>query len=169
MHLERYVALVLGPEWEAMSSREQARFEEGGHLLDRMWDLLVAYEPCSECHKSLYGEALGRFNDLSDTRVMRVSASQLRIPGALRLLLYAGACMTVASMYLMDVPNVLVHELMTGALAGAISHLLYVIADLDDAFAGDWTISREPFLRVRRHLERAQARGPSLPVVAAGE
>jgi len=153
-HIESYVALATGREWEAMAARDERNFDEGTRLLDRLWALLVAYEPCSECHKSLYGEALARFNDLSDTRTIRIASSLLRIPRALRMLLYFGALMTVASMYLLAVPSALVHALMTGALAGAISHLLYVIGDLDDCFAGDWAISREPFLRVRRYLAR---------------
>jgi hypothetical protein len=33
--------------------------------------------------------------------------------------------------------------------------VIYVIADLDDAFAGDWEVPREPFERVRAHMERA--------------
>jgi hypothetical protein len=48
---------------------------------------------------------------------------------------------------------------MTGALAGAVSHVLYVIADLDDAFAGDWQVPREPVERVRAHMERAALAG----------
>ena len=156
---DSYVALVIGREWDAMAARDEAAFEEGGRVLDRIWELLVAYEPCSECHKSLYGEALARFNDLSDTRTIRVSASQLRIPLSLRMLLYSGAIMTVSSMYLLAVPSATVHALMTGAMAGAISHLLYIIGDLDDAFAGDWQIGREPFLRVRRYLSRVGDEG----------
>jgi hypothetical protein len=57
-------------------------------------------------------------------------------------------------MYLFAVSSFAVHAIMTGALAGAISHVLYVIADLDDAFAGDWQVPREPFERVRAHMER---------------
>jgi hypothetical protein len=147
-----YVQRVLGPEWAAMVHGDDQVLEEGGRVLDRMWDGLVAYEPCSECHKSLYEEALARFNDLSDRRSNRISSSGLRIPVGLRLLIYAGAAMTVGSMYLFAIDSVVVHALMTGALAGAISHLLYVISDLDDCFSGDWQVSPYPFERVREYL-----------------
>jgi hypothetical protein len=153
-----------------MTARDETCFEDGVRVLDRVWDVLVAYEPCSECHKSLYGEALARFNDLSDIRTNRIASSLLRIPPSLRLLLFAGAAMTTTSMYLVWVPSFAVHALMTAAIAGAISHLLYIVADLDDPFAGEWQVSREPFLRVHRYLAQlTRERGPSLPVVAAGE
>ena len=156
-HAELYVQGVLGPEWVAMAGGEESGVEEGARLLDRMWDRLVEYEPRSECHKSLYDEALARFNDLSDRRSDRLAASRLRIPVALRLLIYTGAAMTVASMYLFAVERVEIHALMTGALAGAIAHLLYVISDLDDCFDGDWQVPRRPFERVRDYLAAARA------------
>jgi hypothetical protein len=155
-HATAYLQLVLGTEWTAMAHGDDRALEQGGKVLDRMWDRLVEYEPRSECHKSLYEEALARFNDLSDRRSNRISSSGLRIPVALRLLIYAGAAMTVGSMYLFAVASVTIHALMTGALAGAISHLLYVISDLDDCFDGDWQVSRRPFERVRDCLSNAR-------------
>jgi hypothetical protein len=83
----------------------------------------------------------------------------MKIPLALWILLYIGAVVTVGSMYLFAVSSFGIHAIMTGALAGAVSHVLYVIADLDDAFAGDWQVPREPFERVRAHMERAVLAG----------
>src|SRR5262245_19353661 len=90
-HLHEYVSTVLDDEWPAMARGSRATFEAGTRILDRISGLLVAHEPESECHKSLYDEALGRFNDLSDARMNRLFSSRLRIPLGLRMLLYAGA------------------------------------------------------------------------------
>jgi hypothetical protein len=154
-----YVDAVLGPEWAAMARCDGVRIEDSARPLEIMWDLLVAFEPCSEVHKSLYDEALARFNDLSDRRSNRVSASRVRIPFALRLLLYTGAAMTVGSLYLVAVERLAIHAVMTAALAGAIAHILYIVRDLDDPFAGEWHVSPEPFLRVRDYLASAFAQG----------
>ena len=151
-----YVGTVLDREWRAMATGDEAALEHGGRVLQAMWDLLVAYEPCSECHKSLYEEGLARFNDVSDRRSSRLSSSRLRIPLALRLLLYSGAAMTVGSMYLLAVERVELHAIITAALAGAISHVLYVVSDLDNCFAGDWRVERAPFERARRYLADLQ-------------
>ena len=154
-HAQRYVQVVTGREWAAMAHNHEAALEEGGRLLDRMWDLLVAYDACSGCHQTLHEQALARFNDLSDLRTSRLSSSRVRIPLALRLLLYAGAIITVGSMYLFAVERFAVHAFMTGALAGAISHVLYVINDLDDCFDGDWRVLPTPFERVGRYVSAA--------------
>ena len=54
-------------------------------------------------------------------------------------------------------------------MAGAVSHVLYVVIDLDDAFAGDWQVSPDAFKRVQRYMERRSAPGAdACPVPAAG-
>jgi hypothetical protein len=159
-----YLDQVLAREWPAMARGDEKELERGDLVLQRMWDLLVSYEPCSECHKSLYDEALARFNDLSDRRSSRLSSSRLRIPFALRLLLYSGGVMTVASMYLLAVDRFAIHALITAALAGAISHVLYIIADLDDCFDGAWQIPSAPFERVRRYLTMCEQETHGVPV-----
>jgi hypothetical protein len=151
-----------------MARSDDEELERGDLVLQRMWDLLVDYEPCSECHKSLYDEALARFNDLSDRRSSRLSSSRLRIPFALRLLLYSGGVMTVGSMYLLAVERASIHALITAALAGAISHVLYIISDLDDCFAGAWQVPPAPFERVRRYLATCADQGAPAGVSMKG-
>ena len=53
---------------------------------------------------------------------------------------------------------------MTAALAGAISHVLYVIEDLDGCFDGHWQVPRTPFERVSRQMAAA---APVQPVAVA--
>jgi hypothetical protein len=157
--LQTYVWAVLNREWEAMARNEDGVFEEVWSVFDHVADVLHQCDPCAERETSLYCEALSRLNDLSDVRAVRLSTSRMRIPLALWALLFSGAVVTVGSMYLFAVASFGIHAIMTGALAGAVSHVLYVIADLDDAFAGDWQVPREPFERVLAHMERAVMAG----------
>jgi hypothetical protein len=147
-----YVENVLGREWEAMARYDDAGLEPGARLLDGMWEALVAYEPASQCHSALHDVALSGFNELSDARSNRLTSSRVRIPLALRLLLWWGAVIVIASMYLFAVESFVLHACMTAALAGAISHVLYVIDDLDDCFGGDFQVPRTSFERLQRYL-----------------
>ncbi len=151
--LRAYVEEVLRREWPAMAAGAGIP-DEAGAPLDRLWSVLVRFEPVSECHCALYDQMLERYNDLSDVRASRLLASQTRIPLALRILLYTGAVMTVASVYLFQLDSFAVHAVITGALAGAISHVIYLVGDLDECFAGDWQVPRAPFERVQRYMER---------------
>jgi hypothetical protein len=68
-------------------------------------------------------------------------------------------------MYLFAVESFALHASMTAALAGAISHVLYVIDDLDDVFAGDWQVPRTSFERLRRYLADDAGAGSASPPV----
>jgi hypothetical protein len=156
--LRRYVERVLSEEWRAMACGDERVLESVGGELDAIWQALHCFEPTNVCHTTLHAEALTRFNDLSDARTLRLTSARTRIPYGLKLFLVIGGLMMIGSMYLIAVDRFRMHAIMTGALAGAISHVLFVVFDLDDPFAGDWQVSRTTFERVQRYMkERVSA------------
>lgn len=156
--LVAYARGVLDEEWEAMRRCDGQALLRCAALLEGAWAALRAFEPASEGHKALYSEALQRFNDLSDARTLRISAGSTRIPMALRVLLYAGAMVLVASMAMFGVRSFAVHAVIAGALAGSLSHLLVIVEDLDHPFAGNWQVSRGPFVRFLASAEEERTR-----------
>jgi hypothetical protein len=155
--LARYVDRVIAEEWPAMARVDDRTSETVGDELDEVWAKLHVFEPRTECSKSLHAEALSRYNDLSDARTHRLTAARTRIPFPMKLLIYVGAAIVILSMYLFVVPSFAIHAIMTGSVAGAVSHILYLVWDLDNPFAGSWTVSPEPFERVRRYMRRREA------------
>jgi hypothetical protein len=153
--LRDYVDAVLRDEWPAMAHGDDATIERVAELLEHVWLAIHACKPANDCQHTVYGEVLGRFNQLTDLRTSRLSAARARIPIAMTILLYTGAVLTVGSVYLLAFDQLWLHMLVTAALAGAIAHILFLIRDLDDAFAGDWQIAKAPFERARRNFERA--------------
>jgi hypothetical protein len=135
-----------------MACGEQRSFDQGDRLLDAMWHALNTCNAESNSHAALFSEALQCFNGVSDARTNRLTASQLKIPLALRILLYMGAVITIGSMYLFAVDSLWVHLIMTGSMAGALSHILYVVHDLDDCFGGAFQVPRGSFERVQRYV-----------------
>jgi|GEM_PF-2163837 len=51
-----------------------------------------------------------------------------------------------ASIYPVGADDFTVHAIITGAMVSAVSHVLYVVSDLDDAFGGVWQVSPASFL-----------------------
>jgi hypothetical protein len=138
-----------------MASGDEATIDRVAELLEQVWLAIHACRPLSDCQHTVYGEVLGRFNQLTDLRTSRLSAARARIPLAMTILLYTGGLLTVGSVYLLAFKQLWLHALVTAALAGAISHILFLIRDLDDAFAGDWQVAKAPFERARKNFERA--------------
>jgi len=151
--LRHYIDAVIDEEWTAMARGDEETSSRIGKILDGAWAILHTFAPHNECHSALFTEALTRFNDLSDLRTARLTAARSRIPLAMNFLIYFGAVVVVGSLFLLPVDRFAIHAVLTGALAGAVAHILYLIWDLDHAFAGDWRISRAAFRRVQRAIE----------------
>jgi hypothetical protein len=154
--LQHYVDEVIAKEWVAMAKHDEATLEHVGAHLEHVWTAIHSCCPVNECQHAVYSEVLSRFNDLSDLRTNRLTSSRARIPLLMRLLLYFGAVIVVGSIYLMAFDKLWIHAVVAAALAGAVAHILFLIQDLDDAFAGQLQVSRAPFERARRTFDRAQ-------------
>lgn len=154
--LRVYVDAVLSDEWPAMARGDEATLDRVGEELERVWVAIHACRPSNDCQHTVYAEVLSRFNQLSDLRTSRLSASRARIPVAMTILLYNGAVLTVGSVYLLAFDQLWLHAFVTAALAWAVAHILFLIRDLDDAFAGDWQVDQSPFVRARRNFGRAE-------------
>ena len=156
-----YAQVVVEKEWSTMACLNPADIGGGAAVLEAMWTSVHAAEPMVEPERSLYREVLKRLDDLSDARSSRVTSVSTTIPTTLRMLLYIGGVSTIGSMYLFAVESFAVHAVMTAALAGAISHVLHVIEDLDDCFEGHWQVPRTSFERVSRQMAAASNPIPS--------
>jgi hypothetical protein len=163
--LRAYLDEVINKEWPAMANDDDAVMERTGYLLDDVWLAIVGCGS-STCDGEIFGEVVSRFNDLTELRTLRLVSARSRLPIALKILLYSGACIIVGSMYLLPVDRVWMHMLITGAMAGCIAHILYLVVDLDEAFAGDWQVSPQSFHRARRSLDRLQAMNQSSMTLA---
>jgi len=159
--LRDYVAGVLNEEWSAMTKHDERVIEKVGQRLDRVWSAIHTCMPLNECQHTVYGEVLGRFNDLTELRTNRLVAAGAKIPIAMNVLLYTGAVIMICSMYLLPFDRFWLHAMVTGAFAGAVAHILFLIWDLDDAFAGDYQVDRMPFLRAQKAL--AHIESPTSP------
>jgi hypothetical protein len=144
---------VIGEEWATMGCEGPAGLGVAAPLLDELWSALHSAEVVDDADRPLLQEALKRLDDLSDARSSRLASSRTKMPQALRILLYAGAVTLVGSMYLFAVASFALHAAITAALAGAISHVLFVIEDLDHCFHGHWQVSRAPFERALAQFE----------------
>lgn len=160
--LASYVSSVLEVEWPAMAHNDDVALEAASELLDPLWAALHSLPVETECQRALHVEALTRFNDLADARTSRLSSARARIPLGLSMLLYFGAFSLVGSMGLIAIETFWIHAVTTASLAAAISHILYIVADLDDAFAGDWQVSRAPFEAAQRFINK-RCSPPRLP------
>lgn len=159
--LRDYVDAVLNEEWRAMTRHDERVIEKVGHRLDRVWSAIHTCMPLNECQHTVYGEVLRRFNDVTELRTNRLVSASAKIPIAMNVLLYTGAVIMIGSVYLLPFDRFWLHATVAGAFAGAVAHVLFLIWDLDDAFAGDHQVDRTPFVRAQKALVATDA--PATP------
>jgi hypothetical protein len=153
--LRDYVDGVLDEEWTAMKKPDEHTIERVGQRLDRVWAALHTCRPLDECGHTTYAEMLGRYNDLTEIRTNRLTSATAKIPVAMNVLLYTGALIMIFSVYLLPIDLFWLHATVTAGFAGALAHILFLIWDLDDAFAGDYQVDKGPYLRARKAFDRA--------------
>lgn len=148
--LREYARAILDEDWAEMSRGNPCL--RAWSRLEHLFATFQGLEPRSDRESAVLAEALTRFNDLSDARADRIRSAQTRIPLILWALLVSGAFVVVGSMYLFPLRHFGLHALITGALAGCIGHMLYVVYDLDNCFQGYWRVTRTPYERVLRQI-----------------
>jgi hypothetical protein len=150
-HEQAYIQAVLEEEWISMLHGQASKRAE--QELEEIWLALEKNEPQTDREQILFGEALARYNDLNDARTHRLLCSRLRLPGTMWAFLLVGGVLNIGSMWLFGMESLAAHALITAALAGSISFVLYLVADLDNPFWGDWKVGVEP---IQQALNRGE-------------
>ncbi len=141
-----YVRIVVDEEWVAMA--QGASSPPAAQVIEDLGRHLLTLDPAAGREETVYGEILARFNELSDARSRRLLSSRTRLPKLLWALLIVGSIITVGLMYLFGVESLMVHAVLTAAMAGSVGFVLYLILDMDNPFWGDWRIRPDPIRRV---------------------
>ena len=142
--IHKYANVVIDEEWASLAHGERSPAAQ--HAIDDVWDIYRQIDPQATREIALYSESLTRLNDLSDSRRLRIHFSQDTVPIVLLVLLWFGAAVTIGFTYFFGLRNLNSQQLMTAALTGVIIFILFLIMALDNPFAGDFCISKEPFL-----------------------
>ena len=142
--LSHYLHAVVDDEWELMSEgRESIR---AAAALETLYALYQSYSPppAEGPEQTFFEEVVGKLSDARAARRERLQLSRAELPALLRLFLPIGAVLLLVLEYR---PNMarraqLVHM---GLLAAVVSFSYLLTVLLDYPFAGDVSVSSDPF------------------------
>lgn len=157
--LAGYGDLVIREEWPGLARGEHSPRVQGATY--DLWRLYTDAPAEGERASALYDASLERLSELTEKRRVRVHAGDSTLPPLMWVLLVGGGLVTVAFTYLFGVENFRSQALMTGALAGVIAFVVFLIAALDNPFGGDLSVSPAP-------VEHAVARVREIADLARG-
>jgi hypothetical protein len=156
--LRAYVRAATDEEWETMSRGEAGSGTQAA--MEQIWQTYREIEPQTERENAMYAESLASLNGLSDSRRLRLHASQNDVPLIVKVLLWGGGLMTLAFTYFFGVENMRAQALMTAALATVLSFVLFLIVVLDNPFHGSVRVSPEPLQQSLIQIEKRQPAAP---------
>jgi len=144
--LRRYTREVIDVAWP-LQRRGIVPTSEGAELGD-FEEHFMSFEPQSERQDVLMAEAFRTFNELTESRRMRLNSVSDEMPGPLWVLVLVGAfvCMAVSWFYQTD--NFRLHFWMTVLFSGLLGVLIYLVAVLDNPYRGKVSVSPESIERV---------------------
>lgn len=141
-----YIRTVIDEEWALMVRGEAS--PRAARQIEQVGEQILALEPASARQEALYGEMLVRFDELTDARAQRLMHSRARMPGSLWTLVLVGSVMTIGSIFLFGVTSLALHALLTAAMSGSVTFILFLVSEMDNPFCGDWRVRPEPLLHL---------------------
>jgi hypothetical protein len=141
--LRDYTTFVIKQDWPA---QQQGRILDGGtQILNDFQAKLFAYEPTTAGQTQLYGEALRSFNNLAETRRLRLHAVTGGLSSTMWAVIWIGAVISIGVAYLFNIQDPKMHALLIALMAGYLAIVLFMIVINDKPFYGSVNISPEPY------------------------
>jgi uncharacterized protein DUF4239 len=143
--LIEYTHAVIDEEWPAMAASAGGSSQRVWDTLDRIFESFSRIDPTTQREANIHAEMLGRLNDLSDHRRLRLLSADNKVPLLMWIMLLMGGVITIGFSYFLGVENHRSHVLMTASLAAMIGITLYLIFALDHPFGGAVRVEPDAF------------------------
>jgi hypothetical protein len=148
--LREYVETVVREEWEAM--RDGRASDAAWAKNDEFFHSIGELEPDTPRRAALLPEIWGRVNELVGHRRDRLNISQAEVPGTLWTVVFVGTVLTMLTTFVL--PPTRFNIAMIVALAVTMGLVFFFIVAMDRPFAGEESISPEPFESAIGNMER---------------
>jgi len=148
--LRDYAKYVINEAWPL---QQQGKFPGGG--IDHISDfqvVLTKFEPATEGQKILHAETLSAYNQLIQTRRLRLDAVSTGLPVVMWIVIIIGAFISLSASFFFKVEDVRLHMIEVVLLAVFIGLVIFMILSLDRPFRGDLGIRADPYQSVYDQL-----------------
>ncbi len=141
--LVNYAKTISGDEWQTIARGEVS--VRANDAMKDIWALYSTYVPKTDTEKVFFKESVGKLDEVSELRRMRIADSRTGIHPILWLVLLVGNAATIIFTFFFGSENFKAHFMMTILLTVLIALILFTILLFDFPFTGDVCISAEPF------------------------
>lgn len=147
-----YTRNVIDEEFPRM--REGERIEDQSAELYAVWESYKMVQPETRNEIAFFDHAIGRLNDLSADRKLRVSTADASVPTPLWILLLGGGGVVMGFTFLFGTRDLLVHALAVGLTSALLAFVMYLIFLLEHPYVGELSVQPTPYVDVLEVWDR---------------
>ncbi|MGH3829903.1 MAG: DUF4239 domain-containing protein [Pseudonocardiaceae bacterium] len=143
----RYIDVVIDQEFP--SAHQGKLLATGTPVATTIQKGIASFMPTNSGQEALDAETFHQFGNFINARNERLNLMSLGLPGTLWFVLIAGAAINLALIAMLGVNQLGAHLVYSGLFAFFLSLMLFLIADLDHPFLGQYSISPDAFETIR--------------------
>lgn len=138
-----YGTAVINEEWDDMARGVVC--EDAWNAVTGLWKATMSYEPVTENQKAMYNCMIEKFDDLGDSRRIRLVMSRSSVSWVLWTVLIVGAVSTIVFTYFFALESAISQTIMTGLLTMTLALNLYLLLDYNNPYAGELRVRPDAF------------------------
>jgi len=148
--LRDYVDYVIHQAWPL---QQRGQIPGGGvERMNRFQAILLGFEPSTEGQKILHAETLRAYNQLIQTRRLRLDAVATGLPTVMWTVIVAGAFISLSASFFFKVEDARLHGILVTLQAIFMGMVIFMILALDRPFRGDLGLRPDPYQLIYDHL-----------------
>jgi hypothetical protein len=140
--LTAYLTRAINSDWPAMERGGADGSRSAQQALDAIYATLPAFASADRANTAVVSEILRQLDLMTQARRMRLVAAEGAVPGAVWLILFGGAVVTIGFTFFFGAESLRAQTLMTALLVLLIFAELFIVVAIDRPFTG--TIRVEP-------------------------
>jgi hypothetical protein len=150
--IKEYLQEVIEVEWPLLEKGEASPASKA--ILTDLWRVYMNLDSLKDDkQKIIFEESLGKLNDITDYRRLRIMSSSNHIPAIIWTVIVIGALTSVGFSLLFGTRSFAVQATMTSLFTITNAIIILMILSLDHPFTGDNKISTESYLYVLKYLQ----------------
>jgi hypothetical protein len=155
--IKEYLQAVIEEDWP---DQQRGVLPDGSlRLVNQIEEEIHEYEPVGLQQLAEFQQLLATFDDVVETRRVRIDAKALALPLLFWISIWVGAAVNAVLLALIIVKSRRLHLVLAGMLALFIGLVMFTTADMDLPYQGSLAVGPGAFERVLSQIEQMES-GP---------
>jgi len=143
--VREYTVFIIDEAWPAQKRGEGQKINTGSMILDDFQYKMYSFQPANASQSALHGEALRTYNNLLETRRLRIDAVGGGLSNVMWAVIWVGAAISIGIAYFFNIPDIKLHAILVALMGGFLAMVLFMIVINDKPFYGAVSISSDPY------------------------